>query len=99
MTIWFWWTAARRVRRVGATEIPMEPPMLRMQVEEAAGVSDLLVAQGAVGGGGDGDEDEAEAESGDDDGAAGASWRDVEGDAGRRRRWSWPKRTKPKVSR
>ncbi len=38
------------------------------EVEEAAGVTDLVVAQGPVGGGADGNEDEGEAESGDEDG-------------------------------
>ena len=33
LMIWFWWTALRRVRRVWATEMPMEPPTLRMRLK------------------------------------------------------------------
>lgn len=38
------------------------------EVEESAGIADLLIVQGAVSGGIDRDEDEAKAESGDEDG-------------------------------
>ena len=50
------------------------------EVEEAAGVADLVVVERAVGGGGDGDEDEAEAEAGDEDGEKQGGGGDVEGD-------------------
>ena len=50
------------------------------EVEEAAGVADLLVVERAVGGGADGDEDEAEAEAGDEDGQEQGGGGDVEGD-------------------
>ncbi len=50
------------------------------EVEEAAGVADLLVGERAVGGGVDGHEDEAETEAGDEDGDEERPGRDVERD-------------------
>src|SRR6185312_1211695 len=50
------------------------------EIEETAGVADLLVAQCAVGSGVDGHEDKAETESGDENGQQQGRWRDVERD-------------------
>ncbi len=50
------------------------------EVEDAAGVADLLVVERAVGGDVDGDEDEGEAEAGDEDGQEECGGRDVRGD-------------------
>src|SRR5438034_1279764 len=47
--------------------------------EEAAGVADLFVVEGAVGGGANGNEDKAEAEAGDEDGEEKGGGGDVEG--------------------
>jgi len=47
------------------------------EIEEAAGVADLVVAQGSVGLGGDGHEDKAEGEAGDEDGNEERGGRDV----------------------
>src|SRR5580704_5337281 len=50
------------------------------QVEEAAGVADLLVVERTVGCSANGDEDEAEAEAGDEDGEEKSGGREVQGD-------------------
>src|SRR5205823_13628034 len=49
------------------------------EIEEAAGVADLFVVEGAVGGGAKGNEDKAEAEAGDEDGEVEGGGGDVEG--------------------